>query len=179
MTGLALRALGCSVLAIAAVALAACGGSETKAHAPGSAGESKPVRASRAVAPCPVTSPRGKALASSEGFNYGNRFLAVALWPRGRLVAGRLPDGSIYAEAKPDGSVEAKLGWWRAVEGPLTIGGERLDASSPPLRAHVPVGYGPKGFQATRLTFPTQGCWKVVGTIRRVSLSFVVLVRKR
>ena len=179
MTELTLRALGCSVVATAAVTLAACGGSETRDHVPGSAGGPKPVRASRAVEPCPVTSPRGKAPASSEGFNYGNRFLSVVLWPRGRLVAGRLPDGSMYAEAKPDGSVEAKLGWWRAVEGRLTVGGERLDASSPPLRAQVPVGYGPTGFQATELTFPTQGCWKVVGTIRRVSLSFVVLVHKR
>jgi hypothetical protein len=114
---------------------------------------------------------------SGEGFNHGNESLAVALWPHGTLVAGDLPDGSRYAEIKPDGSIEAKLGWWREVEGRLTIEGERLDARAAPLRADIPAGYGPSGFQATGLIFPTRGCWKVVGRVGRARLSFVVRVR--
>jgi hypothetical protein len=67
----------------------------------------------------------------------------------------------------------------RAVEGQLSIDGERLDASAPPLRADVPAGYGPSGFQATGLTFPAEGCWTVVGSVGRTRLTFVVVVRKR
>jgi hypothetical protein len=77
----------------------------------------------------------------------------------------------------PDGSIVAKLGWWRAVEGRLSIAGQRLDAAAPPLRADVPAGYGSSGFQATGLTFPTPGCWRVIGSAGRASLTFVVLVR--
>jgi hypothetical protein len=163
--------------AVATVALAACGGSQATGTAP-AAGEASPARASGAAAPCPVTRPGGT-VPAAEGFDYGNRFLAVALWPRGTLVAGPLPDGGSYAKIGPDGSIAAKLGWWRAGEGSLTIEGERLDAQAPPLRADVPAGYGPTGFQPTRLTFPTQGCWKLAGSVGRARLTFVVLVRTR
>jgi hypothetical protein len=126
-----------------------------------------------------VTSPDGDAPFAGEGFDYGNRALGVALWPRGKLVAGRLPDGSSFAEIGPDGSIAAKLGWWRAAEGRLVVEAERLDASAPPLRADVPDGYGPTGFQATGLTFPARGCWKVVGKLGGATLTFVVLVVER
>jgi hypothetical protein len=100
-----------------------------------------------------------------KGFDYGEGGLAVVLWPGGRLVAGRLPDGSSMADVKPDGSLVAKLGWWRAAAGKLVIAGERLDAEAPALSADVPDGYGSTGFQATAVTFPTTGCWKVVGAV--------------
>lgn len=61
----------------------------------------------------------------------------------------------------------------------LTVAGERLDAAAPPLRAHVPPGYGPEGFQPTGLTFPTAGCWRLTGSVGGVSLTFVVRVVKR
>src|SRR5215218_1142670 len=176
--GSRIRVMTHSVAALAAVALAACGGSETTGMAPASR-DPRPVPAPDAAARCPVTRPRAKVPASSEGFNYGNRSLAVALWPNGKLIAGRLPGGGRYAAIRPDGSIVAKLGWWRAVERPLSIEGVRLDANSPPVRADVPTGYGPSGFQATELTFPIQGCWKVIGSVGRARLTFVVLIRKR
>jgi hypothetical protein len=152
-----------AVLALAlAAALSGCGGTQ-------------------AAAPCPVTLPGGRLPVSAEragGFDYGNRSLAVALWPHGELVAGRLPDRSSYAEVQPDGSIVTKQGWWRAVEGRLAVEGERLDAAAPPLRVDVPDGYGPTGFQATGLTFPTTGCWKLTGRVGRTSLTFVMRVRK-
>src|SRR3954469_7722537 len=66
---------------------------------------------------CPVTLPGADLQFGDGGFNHGNDSLGVALWPGGRLVAGRLPGGGSNAQTNPDGSISAKLGWWRASEG--------------------------------------------------------------
>jgi hypothetical protein len=127
---------------------------------------------------CPVTLPNGEVPDDAEGFNHGNGSLAVALWPKGRIPAGELPDGSLWASINPDGSIEAKLGWWRVTQGLLRIEGDRLDAEAPPLTAHVPRGYGNAGFQPTGIRFPTEGCWRVVGHVSDASLAFVARVFK-
>ncbi|MFL5944910.1 MAG: hypothetical protein ACJ74D_10460 [Gaiellaceae bacterium] len=133
-------------------------------------------------APCPVTNPptpKAKATFDSAGFNYGTKQLRAELyWPRGVLRAGILPDGGAMAIVNRDGSIRAKVGWWRGVPGKLRIGGERLDGKAPPLRAVVPDGYGRKGFQPSRLTFPTTGCWRVTGTVGSARLAFVLRVTK-
>ncbi|MDX6439498.1 MAG: hypothetical protein QOF45_2081 [Gaiellaceae bacterium] len=115
---------------------------------------------------------------AQHSFNYGNATIRVSLFPKnGRLVAGRLPGGGWRATINEDGSIDAKFGWWRAGSGKIRITGRRLDAPAPPLRAHVPDGYE-TGFQATGLTFPTTGCWRVTGRYRRASLTFTMLVTK-
>jgi hypothetical protein len=126
---------------------------------------------------CPGTRPSRTPPVPGEDFNYGNRYLGAALWPRGRLVASR--GGATWARIRPNGSIWAKLGWWRAVPGRLTIQGERLDGPAAPLRASVPTGYGSTGFQSTGLTFPTAGCWRVAGLVAAHELEFVVFVTKR
>jgi hypothetical protein len=156
---------------VVVVALAGCGG-----HASPQPVSTSTPAAARAAGGCPVTAPDG---AAPKGFDYGDDALAVVLWPRGRLVAGRLPDGSSYAEIKRDGSIVAKLGWWRGVGGKLAVTGERLDRPAPALGAFVPDGYGATGFQATGVTFPTTGCWKVEGRVGDARLTFVVSVRRR
>jgi hypothetical protein len=35
----------------------------------------------------------------------------------------------------------------------------------PPLRATIPDGYGETGFQATGLSFPTEGRWEIVARV--------------
>lgn len=115
---------------------------------------------------------------ASPSFNYGNSRIRVSLYPRnGRLIAGRLAGGGEMATINSDGSIDAKFGWWRAGSGKIKISGRRLDASARPLRAHVPDGYGP-GFQATGLTFPTTGCWRVTGRYLKSEISFTLLVSK-
>jgi hypothetical protein len=116
---------------------------------------------------------------TGQGFNYRDGPIAVQLWPDGKLVAGVLPNGSSYARVVR-GRIVGKLGWWRAAPGgQLQIIGQRLDAAAPPLQADVPAGYGSYGFQASQLSFPSTGCWRVVGTLGKSRLAFTVLVSKR
>ena len=43
--------------------------------------------------------------------------------------------------------------------------------------AWIPTGYGDNGFQVSGITFPTDGCWVIVGSIPgKGSLTFVVRV---
>ena len=129
---------------------------------------------------CRVTIPptNGAPNPAGPSFNYGNSTIRVSLYRRnGKLIAGRLPGGGKMATINPDGSIDAKFGWWRAGSGKIRISGRRLDASAPPLRAHVPDGYG-RGFQATGLTFPTTGCWRVTGRYLKSQISFTLLVSK-
>jgi hypothetical protein len=93
----------------------------------------------------------------------------------GKIIAGG-PDGG--AGIMPDGSIGVKVGWYRVARGDLFIEGHRLDAPAPPLRSGIPAGYGSRGFQATALFFPTEGCWEVTGRVGDSSVTFVVLVVK-
>lgn len=136
--------------------------------------------ASRTVGSCPVTIPTRTTPPdggfSRASFNYGGRYLRAHLpWPDGVLSAGRGPG---MAPINPDGSIHAKVGWWRGLRGYLAITGRRLDASAPPMRSSADGGYGLRGFQPSGLTFPTVGCWRVVGRLQHVRLAWVVKVRK-
>lgn len=71
-----------------------------------------------------------------------------------------------------------KLGWWRAVPGKLAITGYRTDATAPAAIGDVPDGYGDTGFQASGVTFPTEGCWNITGTVGTASLTFTTFVIK-
>ena len=143
----------------------------------------EPAEGSEASAACTVTIPTRPVNSSAESgpdaFNFGNTDLRAALyWPRGRLTAGVLPDGGTMATINADGSITVKVGWWRGVPGELSISGHRLDGEAPLLRADVPEGYGPRGFQPTGLTFATTGCWEVTGEVGDADLTFIVLVTK-
>jgi hypothetical protein len=180
--GVVMNALGRAwTYALAASLLVAvgCSGETRQPSSPPPTAQSVSTLSEQALRSCPATVPNGQHPASVEGFGHGNGSLWVALWPRGRLIAGTLPDGSSWAVIKPDGSIDAKLGWWRGVEGPLTIQGMRLDADAPPLRADISQGYGVSGFQPTGIIFPTEGCWRVTGEVGDATLSFVTLVVKR
>lgn len=138
---------------------------------------------STAKGTCPVTLPDRivppDAGSTAAAFNYGRGRLRVYIyWPHGTLTAGVLPNGGTMATINADGSMRAKVAWWRGVRGKLAISGRRLYASAPPLLTYVPSGYGPVGVVPSALTFPTVGCWRVVGKAGRARLTFVVRVRK-
>jgi hypothetical protein len=127
-----------------------------------------PLRQPVRVGPCPVTIANGR----TPG-NHGNGALFTALWPNGTILA--TPE-----HVRPDGAVEMKFPWWRGngVRGALKISGVRLDGQAPALKAHIPLGYGPTGFQATGLIFATEGCWQVTGRAGNSRLTFVTRVVK-
>jgi hypothetical protein len=124
---------------------------------------------------CPVTKP-GKAPAEIGDRLFGS---AQAIGNTDLWVGGLGPDGVIPADSRfveIDGSIGWKFGWWRIVPGALMITGRRLDAPAPPLRALVPDGYGPLGFQASGVYFSTEGCWEGSGTVGSSQLTFVTFV---
>lgn len=119
-------------------------------------------------APCPFTVPNGGPPPGNTGpANFGDGKLWV--W---------VPGGKLYLAPDSDGRLSEKFGWWREVPGTLTIEGHRLDARAPWLNASVPDGYGPTGFQATGITFPTPGCWEITGHVGSESLTFVVEIAR-
>jgi hypothetical protein len=135
---------------------------------------------SSSPASCSVTLPTSKVRATfgPAGFNYGTKELRAGIWPDGKLVAGIQSDGGAMAIVNADGSIYAKQGWWRGVPGKLAISGRRMDRSAARLVGEVPDGYGRTGFTPAGLTFPSVGCWEVVGMVGRARLSFVVEVTK-
>jgi hypothetical protein len=116
------------------------------------------------------------------GVGEGALFGSDQSYGNGKLWVGGLGEGGVIRAApvfvNADGSVGWKLGWWRAVPGTLEISGRRLDAPAPALVADVPGGYGPRGFQASGVNFPTRGCWEITGSVGTTDLTFVVSVVK-
>jgi hypothetical protein len=130
-----------------------------------------------AAATCPATVPAGGAPPGERPNRdfYGNGTLWTAL-PLG---------GAIAAVRHPDGTLRYKLMWWAAgLKGRLAIRGERLDARSPPpatqsASAWPPTRFRGSAFWTSIVLFPAEGCWKITGRVRDVSLSFVVRVLER
>jgi hypothetical protein len=111
---------------------------------------------------CPVTKGR-----------YGNGFLSVSVSDTGFLPARRNTDGTLFQ----------KLGWLphKRLRGDLVVRGERLDAPGRMRVLSVNWGYassGPaaQGSWASAVTFPSEGCWRISGRVRDVSLTYVVRV---
>jgi len=79
--------------------------------------------------------------------------------------------------ARPSGQ---KIPWYRAAGSPwgrLRVTGSRTDAPAAPLRFATGTTYPFRvGFQSSSLTFPSEGCWRIVA---RVGLTkhFVFVVR--
>jgi hypothetical protein len=125
--------------------------------------------------PVPPTKPwRGQLFGWSSAYGNGSLWVG-ALWPHGVVI---IRPGNV----NPDGQMGMKFGWYRLTRGYLTITGRRLDAPAPPLTQALPNGidngYGNIGFQASGVTFPSEGCWQVTGRVGRAALTFVTFVIK-
>ena len=106
--------------------------------------------------------------------SYGNgRLYTTGLWDSGKIRADpRLVEA--------DGSIGVKFGWWRApgvgAAGDLQITGHELHTGAS-IVPSIPDGYG-QDFQATGITFPTEGCFEITARSGDAQLTFVVKVTK-
>jgi hypothetical protein len=167
------------------VALVGCGGGRAR----------QPRQAGLATATswhCQVTVPNGGTPPGErpgQG-DHGNGRLWTALPLDGSVVGVRrellshpaalqraIGDG-VFGIVGTNGTVAAKFPWWGHPGETLTITGRRLDQSGPPLRVERRPGSGSRGFWASRIIFPAEGCWSVTGRTQAASLTFVVRVIK-
>lgn len=118
---------------------------------------------------CPVTTPNRVAPpgATPSDSWHGSSRLAVALWTS-VVVPG---DGA----RRSDGAVAVKYGWWRGIDGNLTIRGRRVDGPAPPIAHDGSDGYGDRGFQPSLIAFPQAGCWEITGTVGDESVTATLL----
>jgi hypothetical protein len=129
-------------------------------------------RYTAAQSTCGVTQPNGS---QPPDGNIGG----ALVHGNGALWVAMPPSNVVVTEPSAGGTIQTKYPWWRAVTGTLRIEGRRLDGPALPLTAtDVPDGYGVTGFQASAVTFPTEGCWEVTGRAGNASLTFVTLVLK-
>lgn len=106
--------------------------------------------------------------------SHGNgRLYTTGLWAKGEILA----DPRFVAA---DGSIGMKFAWWRApgvgAAGDLQITGHEMSTSAS-IVASIPDGYG-QPFQATGITFPTEGCYKITAQSGDAQLTVVVKVTK-
>jgi hypothetical protein len=127
---------------------------------------------------CPVTIPNRSRPLGERIPQHGNGALWAALPADGVFEFERSRIGA-------DGTVGTKQIWWAAGTSPwadLAVLVERFDGVGPKVSAQTVrgwpqnSGFRGSGSWAARLRFPSEGCWKVTGRVRDVSLAFVVEV---
>ena len=128
------------------------------------------------VAECSPTQPNGDTPPGEDpslSFHGNGSLYTNGLWANGEILA----DPRFVAA---DGSIRMKVGWWRAAgvgaAGDLQIAGYMLDTNAA-IAASIPGGYGQR-FQATGITFPTEGCYEITARSGSAELVFVVKVTK-
>jgi hypothetical protein len=134
-----------------------------------------PTGAGTSVVGCPTVSPKTVSPSNSRLWTVNHR--------------GRFDASPEYVN--PDGSVWLKAPWWaagprghskRGPRGFLRITGTRLDHLDPPLRAQTRQvgvdGYGGSDVWAAVITFPSPGCWSVMGRVNRTTHAFRLLVTR-
>lgn len=116
---------------------------------------------------CPATKGRGRAE------TYGNGLLSTRVSSIGTLIVQR----------EAGGRLSTKLGWLphKGLRGELVVRGERLDAPGR-MRVlgvywgHASRGPAARGGWASAVEFPSEGCWRISGRVRDVSLTYVARV---
>ena len=88
--------------------------------------------------------------------------------------------GILVGRQEQDGELFQKL-WWlprAGFTGDLMVRGERLDAPGRMRVLAVNWGHSSdgRGSWASAVTFSGEGCWRITGRVRDVTLSYVVKV---
>ena len=123
---------------------------------------------STAAQDCPVTKP---IIATPPTAVLGER----GFLPRGPYYLS--PDKQVWAQDWGWTSTPGvrKVLWLKPLGAPLELRGRRLDAEAPPLGIDTSDDSG-EGFQASHLTFPTEGCWEIVAQSGSSVLRFVMYI---
>lgn len=137
-------------------------------------------------ASCPITVAQNPPFAAPEPYSPNAPFES-GFWFGSESLWTMLPkDGIWYAlPLNPQGYTQ-KVFWWRKgyiwnkePEPALTVTGERVDASAPPLIVSRPTNAYAADIGSAMLVgvdFPTLGCWKLSGKYADAELSFVIWV---
>jgi hypothetical protein len=142
---------------------------------------SPPHRAGGATAArCSVTT-RGSAKKPPAAFvRTGLPVPYVRTWLGSRAIWLRLPrHGILPAQHDPsEHAMSTKFPWWRVLGGQLHAWAHPVGRARPRLKADVAsaAAYGPKGFVPSFLRFSKPGCWRVTGSLRGHTISFVTRV---
>jgi len=138
------------------------------------------------IADCPLTIPQVPAFTPPAPYDSLASFKGH-FWFGSNSLWTVLPESGVWAGLpfNPDGYTQ-KILWWRdgyvwdeEPEPNLTVTGERLDASAPPLVASKATNAYASDIGSAMLVgvdFPTLGCWKITGKYNDVELSFAVWV---
>lgn len=164
------------LIAVAALALI------VSCAAPAPSTTDSPSAATRA---CPVTSATGPDAVPSPvaAFAIGGMILPPGMTPPPlRTMYGNAAlwvdlgttDGTLVGSPDASGRLGAKFPTYRLVTGPLTVSARRLDGPGDGVATSVPEGYGPTGFQAVGVDFPSIGCWSITETVAGHDLTFVI-----
>jgi len=137
-------------------------------------------------ASCPVTVPQDPRFIAPEPYSQNAPF-EYDFWFGSENLWTMLPKDGIWHSLphNPEGYTQ-KVFWWREgyiwneePEPALTVTGERLDASAPPLlvsRATNAYAGDIGSAMLVGVDFPTLGCWKITGQYAEAELSFVIWV---
>lgn len=144
---------------------------------------SSPAAAKVKAAGCPVTT-RGSSGKPPRAFvSTGLPVPYVHTWLGSKAIWVRLPRGGVLPAQRDAGgrTISAKFPWWRVLGGQLHASARPFGRARPRLNAHVAstAAYGRKGFVTSLLRFSKAGCWRVTGSLRGHTISFVTRVVRR
>jgi hypothetical protein len=134
---------------------------------------------------CPLTVPQE--LSFTPPSPYSSCGFEEEFWHGSNSLWTTVPQNGIWSGLphNPEGYTQ-KVFWWREgyvwneePEPALTVTGERLDASAPPLIVSKATNAYAGDIGSAMLVgvdFPTLGCWKVTGQYKDADLSFVIWV---
>lgn len=136
-------------------------------------------------ADCPVTVPQDPPFAPPPP--YDKLGFEGDFWYGSNSLWTAVPEDGVWASL-PDNlqGYTQKIFWWRdgyvwteEPEPDLVVTGERLDATSLPLRDLRATNAYAADIGSAMLTgvdFPTRGCWRITGRYQDAELSFVVWI---
>jgi len=137
------------------------------------------------AADCPLTVPQEPSFTPPSP--YSSRGFEGEFWHGSNSLWTAVPQNGIWSGLphNQEGYTQ-KVFWWRDgyvwTEEPqpdLTVTGERLDATAPPLIVSKATNAYAGDIGSAMLVgvdFPTLGCWKITGQYKNSELSFVVWV---